>query len=73
MPVYEYRCLGCGRQFDELVSFSTADDPRACPSCGHAAERRMSSFAMRVSGGAGAPSGGAKNCSGCRKSSCAAC
>jgi putative FmdB family regulatory protein len=73
VPIYEYRCVACRREFDELVSFSTADDPRSCPSCGDAAERKMSSFAVRVSGGSAGSSGGGKSCSSCRKSSCATC
>jgi putative FmdB family regulatory protein len=73
VPIYEYRCLACRREFEELVSFSTADAPQACPSCGESSERKMSSFAMRVSGGAGGSSGSGKSCGGCRKSSCATC
>jgi putative FmdB family regulatory protein len=30
MPIYEYECRGCGRQFEQLVR--TGDTP-ACPSC----------------------------------------
>ncbi len=30
MPIYEYECRGCGRQFELLVR--TGDTP-ACPSC----------------------------------------
>ncbi|GAB4251950.1 MAG: hypothetical protein Kow00122_09660 [Thermoleophilia bacterium] len=73
MPIYEYRCGRCRHEFDELVSFSAADDPRPCPACGErAAERLLSTFAVRVSGGSSSPFSG-KSCAGCRKSSCAAC
>lgn len=51
MPLYEYRCEGCGEQFE--VRQSIKDDPRdtACPHC-HAfkATRLMSSFASKIVG-----------------------
>jgi putative FmdB family regulatory protein len=33
MPVYEYRCGGCGEKFEEFLS--TSDKPAPpCPKCG---------------------------------------
>ena len=45
MPLYEYRCLGCGRQFELLI---LKDSPEvACPSCsGATVERMFSTFAV---------------------------
>ena len=41
MPIYEYTCLGCGREFELLVR-GTGATP-ACPSCkSEELERRMS-------------------------------
>lgn len=71
VPIYEYQCSECGCRFEELVSFSAADSPRSCPSCGAESKRLLSSFAIRVNGGR--PSGGGKSCAGCTKSSCATC
>lgn len=34
MPIFEYRCTDCGRQFELLVRSST---PPICPHCGSAA------------------------------------
>ena len=31
MPIFEYTCQGCGRDFEALVR---RDDAPACPSCG---------------------------------------
>lgn len=31
MPIFEYRCLGCGNQFEYLI-LPTTPDPE-CPSC----------------------------------------
>ena len=49
MPIYEYACLDCGREFEELIR--GAERP-ACPSCGRGrVERRMSVSAGHVAGG----------------------
>ena len=48
MPIYEYRCRGCGHAFEALVR--TADTP-ACPSCGAGdLERLVSLFAVDSDG-----------------------
>jgi putative FmdB family regulatory protein len=43
MPIYEYACHDCGREFEALVRSSTVPD---CPSC-HSTdlEKRLSVFA----------------------------
>jgi putative FmdB family regulatory protein len=40
MPMYEYKCEECGREFEELMSASSREQPR-CPSCGAEKTRRM--------------------------------
>jgi putative FmdB family regulatory protein len=50
MPLYEYSCKQCDRQFEALVRNGEAP---ACPAChGHDLERRLSVFAARTSGAA---------------------
>ena len=45
MPLYEYRCLSCGGQFELLVL--TGSPAIACPSCSAATvERIFSTFAV---------------------------
>jgi putative FmdB family regulatory protein len=45
MPIYEYRCGGCGRKVSLLVR--RASTPLACPQCGSADLNRLfSTFAM---------------------------
>jgi putative FmdB family regulatory protein len=45
MPLYEYRCLACGHEFELLVLSSSPH--RACPSCaGESIERMLSTFAV---------------------------
>ena len=48
MPIYEYRCLGCGVTFEALVRGS---DTVACPSCSATdLERLVSLFAVDSEG-----------------------
>jgi putative FmdB family regulatory protein len=42
MPIYEYECRGCGREFEQLVR--TGDTP-ACPSCQSQDLQRLLSLA----------------------------
>lgn len=52
MPIYEYRCEGCGHELEKLQSFR---DPLlvTCPSCGADALKRLmsqTSFMLKGSG-----------------------
>jgi len=50
MPLYEYSCKQCDRQFEALVRSGEAPE---CPSChGHDLERRLSVFAAHTAGAA---------------------
>jgi len=45
MPLYDFRCRGCGHEFETLVR--TGDDSPACPSCqSRDIERLLSTFAL---------------------------
>ncbi len=49
MPLYEYRCHSCSKQFEFLVRGD--ERPAECPSCrGHEFERVMSTFAAHAGG-----------------------
>ncbi len=57
MPLYEYSCPACGRQFEELTRSADADKVK-CPACGKKAARKFSTFGVsmapeRTSGGPG--------------------
>ena len=52
MPTYDYRCPQCGNDFEKFQKMS--DEPGAeCPSCGAAAERRLSGGAGLLFKGSG--------------------
>ncbi|TXD37549.1 zinc ribbon domain-containing protein [Lujinxingia vulgaris] len=51
MPIYEYRCAGCGHVFEEIQRFSDPD-PEACPKCGSPQVGRMiSANSFQLKGG----------------------
>jgi putative FmdB family regulatory protein len=37
MPLYEYRCLACGRTFESYTRSSDAMEEESCPTCGGSA------------------------------------
>lgn len=46
MPLYEYRCLKCGKQFELLRRMQDADRDLVCPECqAEEVERLLSTFA----------------------------
>lgn len=50
MPIYEYRCEPCNKQFETFVI--TSSEPVACPTCQNAEVKKlMSTFASKVPGG----------------------
>ena len=61
MPIYEYRCSGCGNEFEKLVRSS---DTPECPSChSQKLDKKLSVFATssQESSGASVP----EACAGC--------
>lgn len=51
MPLYEFRCPGCG-PFDLRLDMRDAADAAACPSCTHPAPRRYTVAPGRPASGA---------------------
>lgn len=71
MPIYEYQCQSCERDFEHFVRSLESKEPVVCPHCqGKRVERRLSVFAAHQGGGP-APAG-APPCAGCSEAgSCA--
>jgi putative FmdB family regulatory protein len=50
VPIYEYLCQVCGREFQYLVLKKEDEDTLACPGCkGHTLKRLVSRVAFHVS------------------------
>ena len=49
MPLYEYKCLNCGKHFDFIQKF---DDPpkEVCPECGGRLKKVLSAPAFKFNG-----------------------
>jgi putative FmdB family regulatory protein len=75
MPIYEYKCEGCGSQYEQMRKMSDADSNLECPGCRSTeVKRQLSSFAAH-SGAAGrqkgAPMGGGCGMGACGTGGCA--
>jgi putative FmdB family regulatory protein len=65
MPIYEYRCRGCGKDFEKYVH--SAAMAVACPACAAGdVTRKLSVFGLRSDGPVAStvPSGGGGCCGG---------
>ncbi|PID74051.1 MAG: FmdB family transcriptional regulator [Desulfobacterales bacterium] len=76
MPIYEFHCTDCGRQF-EFLAFKRDEAPAACPHCnGEHVNKMMSACCFNAKNAAGETSGrtaGVSSCGSCAASSCAGC
>ena len=72
MPLYEFACRRCHNTFERLISFATAEEGVACPSCGEPEARRLiSTFAAFSKGAAGEVNAFAGGSGGCCGGGCA--
>jgi len=65
MPIYEFKCKKCGKNFEQLIFSSDEEEKLACPSCGQSdTSRLMSSFSSGSSSSSkGLSSGLSSSCS----------
>ena len=72
MPLYEFACDACGKEFEELFRSATERRRPKCPHCksgnGH---KLFSTFA--TAGGEASKGSGDSGCATCTASSCATC
>ncbi len=72
MPLYEFRCEDCQKDFEELVRTGTETMP--CPTCGGEHVHRLISRVAFSSGGKmTTTASSSSNCSGCSSGSCSGC
>jgi putative FmdB family regulatory protein len=68
MPLYEYRCDGCGHQFTLLQAVKVRPGETICPKCGAQDNRRLfSAFATKGNQAGDLPS---PNRGGCETGGC---
>ncbi len=77
MPIFEYFCSKCHREFEEIVF---GDALPSCVHCGASqCEKLMSRPCLQLHGASGggegmpAPSSGSSKCGGCSGGNCATC
>jgi len=72
MPIFEYHCAKCRRNFDALVSRGKEAQVR-CPKCGGKKIRKQ--FSTFAFGGAGIKFSGSagRSCNSCATHSCSTC
>lgn len=74
MPIYEYICQDCGKQFEMIRKMKEADSPIDCNKCySQHVSRMISVFVSKSGENALASTGGGGGCGGCSGGSCASC
>jgi len=77
MPIYEYRCLHCQKNFEKLV-LTSRKEVIVCPDChDHHVEKQLSTFGLKLSGGKDpfdhARSSSPSSCGSCSSKNCSTC
>ena len=71
MPIYEYHCCACEKEFEKLVF---GKEEVLCPKCGGEVQKVMSCCNFKSAGGDFKTSGtGKSGCNTCSSTSCATC
>jgi putative FmdB family regulatory protein len=65
MPLYEYECQDCGREFEKMVRFSETSLLPECPQChSRHTRKQIAVFAAALGASSGSPSTSSSgNCS----------
>ena len=73
MPIYEYICLDCKKEYEILCSFNEADQTIACNECGGENVKRKLSVFYAQSGGSTISGVGGGGCDSCAGGNCGSC
>ena len=82
MPIYEYQCDACKKEFEVLTLGLSDKGETACPKCKSKKTRKLMSafgrgkYASLLKGGSdysGTGSSGSSGCSSCSSSNCSSC
>jgi len=68
MPIFEFRCNGCGHQFEKIAGANEDGSGLQCPMCGQPNPAKLISV-FSSSGGTTSASGGSGGGGGCGHSS----
>lgn len=82
MPIFDYKCADCGKEFEELVF--NRDECPPCPDCkSEKTGKLMSACKFKTGGGTpdygdmgaapSAPSSSSSSCAGCSGGDCSSC
>jgi putative FmdB family regulatory protein len=72
MPIYEYVCLSCKKEFEVIRSMSQKDAQIECEKCGSAKVKRKLALIHAQSGGSAVP-GTSSSCGSCSSGNCSSC
>lgn len=72
MPIYEYICIDCKKEYEILRSFNESDQPIDCDECSGENMKRKLSVIYAHSGGS-TLSGAGGGCGSCAGGSCGSC
>lgn len=73
MPIYEYVCLDCKKEYEILRSLNEADIPLVCKECGGENVKRKLSVFYAQSGGHAVSGAGGGGCTSCAGGNCSSC
>ena len=77
MPIYEYKCNGCGKDFETLVMGSFVPQCPDCKSEDLARQMSRCGFVSKSAGPGGevttTTSAGSSGCAGCASTNCGSC
>ncbi|RLG91320.1 zinc ribbon domain-containing protein [Candidatus Bathyarchaeota archaeon] len=71
MPIYEFSCTRCEREFEKLILSAKEKEEIRCPHCG--SEKVQQQLSVCASSSEGKIRSSTGSCAGCTATSCAGC